>query len=275
MNQDLTKQYQEVMNDPDIHFETVREKIDGHRILLVPGFLSEALITAGKFGFGGYFDDQMEWFTRDSIEYIRVSIESEASTEKNGKKILSAIQRDRKPVYIISHSKGGLDTLDAVLSDPSVWNQIGGWVAIQTPFYGTPIADLILGQKILRLLIASPFLTLMGGSNASLLDMQVTKRRDLQKVNHDRIQKFLKAFPMLCFASHAGEIDTDLEPIRKVIHDQAGVNDGLVPLDSAILEGSDFVKTSGVDHAMPVMKASEKLDREDFTKTLLYLLLKS
>ena len=73
MNQDLTKQYQEVMNDPDIHFETVREKIDGHRILLVPGFLSEALITAGKFGFGGYFDDQMEWFTRDRIEYIRVS----------------------------------------------------------------------------------------------------------------------------------------------------------------------------------------------------------
>src|SRR5882672_89204 len=44
-------------------------------------------------------------------------------------------------VVIVSHSKGGLDTLEALLTGEQLWNNpVIGWVALQPPFYGTPIA---------------------------------------------------------------------------------------------------------------------------------------
>jgi len=46
-----------------------------------------------------------------------------------------------KRVVIVSHSKGGLDTLEALLTGERLWkNPVVGWVALQPPFFGSPVA---------------------------------------------------------------------------------------------------------------------------------------
>ena len=49
-------------------------------------------------------------------------------------------------------------------------------------------------------------------------------------------------------------------------------NDGLVPLDAAVLPGMDFIKLSGLDHIAPVMPAQQRYDRVRMTKALLLAL---
>ena len=52
-------------------------------------------------------------------------------------------------------------------------------------------------------------------------------------------------------------------------------NDGLVPVESAVLPGSDYIKLRGVDHMVPVMDVDAvlKFDRRRFTKTLLLMII--
>ena len=276
MNQNLTSEYNEVMKNPDQYLDGIKHKFDGHQILLVTGFLAETLIKVS-----GYFDDQMKWFDESGIDYRRIKLESENSTAANAKVIVETIKNSKKPVYIISHSKGGLDTLDALLSHPVQWIKVKGWITVQTPFYGTAIVDILLGNPVSSSLIKKLLTDFFCGEEASVEDMRTQKRKDLQTRNKADIQKILEAIPVVSFASDAGNILTPLALIRDIVAKEEGGNDGLVSLKSGKLEGSDFVRIRGVDHAMTVMEwpwplssTIKKFNRVDFIKALLYLLLK-
>jgi hypothetical protein len=84
---------------------------------------------------------------------------------------------------------------------------------------------------------------------------------------------------MISFASWKDEehnkIDTLLELPRDYMLSRGLNNDGLVPVESAVLPGSDYIKLRGVDHIVPVMAADTvlKFDRRRFTKTLLLMIL--
>lgn len=63
----------------------------------------------------------------------------------NGKAIAGVIARLRgqnvKRVVIVTHSKGGLDTLEALTTNENLWKApVAGWIALQAPFYGSPVA---------------------------------------------------------------------------------------------------------------------------------------
>jgi hypothetical protein len=63
----------------------------------------------------------------------------------NGKAIAGVISRlhsqDVKRVVIVTHSKGGLDALEALTTSERLWKTpVVGWVALQAPFFGSPVA---------------------------------------------------------------------------------------------------------------------------------------
>ena len=63
----------------------------------------------------------------------------------NGRAIAGVLTRLRgqnvRRVVIVTHSKGGLDTLEALTTNESLWNApVVGWVALQAPFFGSPVA---------------------------------------------------------------------------------------------------------------------------------------
>ncbi len=98
------------------------------------------------------------------------------SVESNASAILEYLldaRTQRKQITIVSHSKGGLDTLEALLR-PAASDLLGdtviGWVALQAPFYGSPVADPAPSS------INAVLLGVFNGNGESLDDLKTSAR---------------------------------------------------------------------------------------------------
>jgi hypothetical protein len=207
------------------------------------------------------------------VRCLFVDIESEAPIEENAEQVVKAL--DAAPgehITLVTHSKGCLDALDALLRrEPEAWSRIRRWVAIQGPFQGTPIADIVATNPTLRK-IAQTLLEKAGGKLEGLTGMQTFARSGYQDRHEQKIRALLRGIPTLCVASHVPPQqlhDTFLGAPLLLIQVAAGANDGLVPATSALLPGARHVTLSGVDHAMPVMESFGSFARVDSLQALL------
>ena len=94
-------------------------------------------------GFISFHTQEME--LGDEAKNISDESANFDSIESNAGAILAYLldaRTQRKQITIVSHSKGGLDTLDALLR-PEASELLGDtvveWVALQAPFYGSPL----------------------------------------------------------------------------------------------------------------------------------------
>ncbi len=148
---------------------------------------------------GGFisFHTQMSYFDAQGIAYKDLSAASKAfdtseSVEHNAAAILAFLRATDKKVVIVSHSKGGLDTLDALLGAPGLWgNTVLGWVALQSPFHGSPLAD-SAPPAINDLLLGA-----VGGNGQSVEDLKTVTRGHYMDSNKDRIAKLTASVPII------------------------------------------------------------------------------
>jgi len=281
---DVTAAYQQARSTGAETSARAAERVRGSTVLLVRGFLSDAIVQVGAAvhtmlggpqggnGIGEYFDAQMRWLESIHARFERVEIESEAPVHDNAVRIrrrLEALPR----VVIVSHSKGCLDVLGALLDAPNLWERVTGWVALQGPFAGTPVADVVTSHPALRT-VAATVLAAANGSIASIEDMRTATRRASLDHHAAQISDLLATVPTLCFAScmaPPNQCATFLAPTLALVQAKpgGGPNDGLVPQASATLPGARVVFSDAVDHAMPVMDSIMPLDRVAFTQALL------
>jgi hypothetical protein len=133
---------------------------------------------------GGFisFHTQEAYFAAEGIVARNISRESVAfnsseSVEHNAAAILDYILQARaqqKQIVIVSHSKGGLDTLEALLHPDArelLGDTVVGWVALQAPFYGSPVADPAPSA------INAVLLSAVGGNGESLDDLKTGGRK--------------------------------------------------------------------------------------------------
>lgn len=286
-SRNLTPEYKSL--DENSPLTTEEKKIlQKHKILLILGFLSNSIMNASDYfkGFdfkvGDYFEDQVAFLKENGCESGVVGIESEETPLFNSKLIIKAIKESTKPVIFVSHSKGGVDILVALLKlrndDPdTLLSKVKGWISIQSAFKGSPIADLVLGSIFaddIKWLLEE-----LGGSEKVLESLSVDKRKIYLKVNRVEIASIVKMVPLISFASWKEdvglEIDTLLEPSRDLMSVLGYDSDGVVDVESQILPGSDFVKIEGVDHIASVMSYGLiDFDRKSSLQKLLKLLLK-
>src|SRR5262245_20228258 len=181
MATDVTATYEQALARSAATAAGAATRVSGSTVLLVRGFLSDAVVKIGALiegipagrqvagGIGEYFDAQMQWLGRIQVPCERVMIESEAPVRDNAQRIRGRIETFPR-VFIISHSKGCLDVLEALLGAPALWSRLSGWIAIQGPFAGTPVADAVAGRPLLRT-AAAAILAAAGGSIVSIDDM--------------------------------------------------------------------------------------------------------
>ena len=276
---DLTKTYQQVWEDIDSHFtEATVQRLRGYTILFIPGFLSNAVIDMGeKIRLGEYFDEQMTWLASLGIETERVDIESEGSPQENAIRIVRSIHASQKPVLILAHSKGGLDTLEALLTHKEILEKVRGFLPIQSPFFGSPLADWVSEDRVLNV-VSKNLLEALGGTKASLESLQTGFRHDYFLLHESAIYEILEVIPTISISTwkknEEWEWDSVLEWLRNIMESRGILSDGAVPKESAIYPHTDFITLEGVDHVMTVMHCSiSEFDRVRFTKTLLVLLL--
>jgi hypothetical protein len=266
---DLTRTYLNAYSDDcafgAAHIKTLRN----YQVLLVPGYLSDLNPT--------YFADQLRWLAAIGVEHKKAAVASGQSIEINGTIIAKAIRDSAKPVILITHSKGSVDALEALLIEPSLRKKVSGWISLQGPFLGSPIADKLLDGSLLNPIIATVILGFFGGTRESAHGLTTVVSRAYYRERATAIGHLVRGVPVLALASAIDAApnvpaNTALEmPYELMARDNIR-NDGLVPLDAAVLPGMDFIKLSGLDHIAPVMPAQQRFDRVRMTQALLLAL---
>ena len=257
---DLTKEYAAALTAKPER----TAKLKQYKLLFVPGFLSD--------GRSNYFGDQLAWAKNQGIDALRVKIESENSPAQNALAIAREIRNSDKPVILITHSKGGLDALETLVKNPDLRNKVKGWLAMQAPFYGSPLADHLYGKPLLHN-VCNALLCTMGGNIGSLNSLRVATRKRYMRENAAEIAAITASVPILCFACWT---DGKVNPLTTLTNfNPKEKNDGEVPLSSQLLPAVPYVLIPGVVHNASVSPLPFVThDRANSLKASLLVLLK-
>src|SRR5207248_2817689 len=125
-----------------------------------------------------------------------------ASVERCGAEVACRIAASDRPVLIVSHSKGCLDTLEALLSlrrDGRLSN-VAGWIAIQGPFAGAPEADDIAGNRMRRI-GTKVALNCLGAHFGAVEAMRSSSRQEYIQAHRTEIESLVARLPIVSFSS--------------------------------------------------------------------------
>lgn len=148
--------------------EALIEALADYRIVFVPGFYDIAAnLGQGKTDQAElYFEDEMQWLEDQGICWSKSEGSTLATPQQNAKLVVDEIDNphfskvkalkrffkghwsarhcDEKKAIIVSHSRGGIDVLQALLDDPKLSapdSKIAGWISLQAPFHGSRLAS--------------------------------------------------------------------------------------------------------------------------------------
>lgn len=273
----VTAQFRERFHQYDQYIKDAHlERLRDCNVLIVHGLLGEIGLKVQSMLDTFDHDERVIDYLKDQRKAIdelglqaHVAGFKSASVERSSGKIVEAILKSDKPVIILSHSKGCVDTLDALLklSSQGKLDRVAGWIAIQGVFYGSPDADSYVKNRF-KNAYAHVALKFMCADFDSIRDLTTKRREQYQAEHAAEIESLTQKLPVLCFASWEHK-----EADKKHGDDPpAPLCDGQVPTHSAILPGSEFVAKANVSHSMTVIHSSKPYDRVKFTKTLLLML---
>jgi hypothetical protein len=257
------------------------ERLRAYHVVFVPGFLSNLQLKpewiVKKFvRVREHFTDQMAWLKKNGISHHRMVSNTELSPLVNGGELAMYLKTVERPVLLVTHSKGGLDALHGLVGWKSVRSKVAGWLALQAPFLGSPIADEVVTHWPWRDLSFTA-LGIAGGSQESLLSLTTKSAQRYLADNAEEVEAVVDEIPVLCVGSHKPNLpgrDTNLEGWRNYMLKKGLPNDGLVPEKNAVLPGADYVFLEGVDHTAPVSSRpkAKPFPRVELTRDLLSLL---
>ena len=163
------------------------------RVLLISGMMTRqkdwlTTIPGVTRFLGPTYDDQIELFLNSGLTFERITPRTLGSAKTNAALIIEGIRRSKERVVLISHSKGGTDTLEALTSQPELISKVAGWISLQTPFAGAEVAE-----KLIKLIPCSRLL-----KDASPSAVQ-------QHYQTPAFKKILSEVPMISVTSETDE----------------------------------------------------------------------
>ena len=243
------------------------KSIKPFKIILIPGVLSESFFKEAdqklKINFitGNIFEDHEEFLNKYKIDYQKLLLESENTPLKNSFNIEKAILASKKKVLLFSHSKGGLDTWEAIKRNPSLLSKIKGWATVQTPFRGSAVAEFFDSYKPTQNLSKWLF-QFLGGDLGGFQSLSINIREPYMNKaeNKNLTEKINKRIRFINFASIRPDTrgwDSPLELFRDYADFKKGENDGVVHIKSALLPGVDYIIEKNVDHLLTVVNCNK------------------
>jgi hypothetical protein len=180
----------------------------------------------------------------------------------------------------VTHSKGGLDMLHALVTHPESRRFVDGWIAFQSPFMGSPVADVVSGSARARK-ISRGALKLIGRDLEVIDDLRTDTRAHYIDQRTAKIAALVRDVPVVCVASTAekglGASWRPSRPMARWMNTLDLKNDGLVPVNSAVLPGARYVVLEGLAHGELAARrvwSSRAFDHVDLLKALFALALR-
>ncbi len=204
---------------------------------------------------------EVDFLRKVGIEAVFGPCQTEGRPQENGEALFKVINASEKPVIIISHSKGGVDALYGLTAHPEIWPKVGGWISIQTPIYGTELADLFLRNPITEISLRILLEGVMGGDWSAIETLTTTNMKAFHKRNRERINNLVKNVPILSVASYF-EVKSPLEELLIPLSMKSAFailntalsnlgeipNDGFTSVAAACLKGTPCLVLNRVDH---------------------------
>jgi hypothetical protein len=218
------------------------QALEGKRVLIAYGLVGELLAAMHRFGVD-YMKSQAAWLRRDiGAEVSVVRLATAAAVADNAHRIAEVLCQDERPAVVIAHSKGGLETLTALMNRRAA-QRCAAFIAIQSPFLGSPVADFLVAAAPLHATVKGSLRLLRAGSGAGLHDLTTAVRQTWMERHRDQVAGLVENIPMVCCATAVSKstIGPDrryLALARWIERQGFGPNDGMVPVGSALLPGT-------------------------------------
>ena len=280
----------------NIHLLNDRKYLKDYKILFIPGYFIGIIPKIMKSLripkiYIESFKDQKKYFQSLNIETEILKTHPLQTTQYNREIIAKYLQSSTKKIIAITHSKGSLELLDTLILYKKLHKKIKGWIAIQSPFKGTPLMDLAqdnsLSKGILGI-IAKYF----GGNKKTGASLTIPKRTAYLKKYQKQIKNIFKNIPTITLGTFLkptyipSPIDiykkriSILNPIIILLeqHKNGDKNDGLVPLYSTYISPNTHMYLPNMDHAatntdIPLFRSYGKKQRIILTRILIHTLL--
>lgn len=214
----------------------------GRRVLLVYGLIGDLVAAMRPFGLE-YMHALAEWFTAEGAHPSVVKLRTAEPVAANAARLRARLLAEDEPALVVAHSKGGLEAL-AALTAPDAQAHCLGFLALQSPFYGSPVADAVMGAKPLGAAAGGLARLLRIGSGEGVRDLMTGRRRAWMEHHAEEIAALLRAVPVACLATAVREGEArgrerlHLAAAQWMEKRGAGPNDGLVPVASALIPGA-------------------------------------
>ncbi len=259
-------------------FGRVAHRIRASRILFVPAVLSGIALKASRVRLIEYLTHQVRQLKDEGFAAEIADVDTGASVAENGRRLARILAEHHCPTWIVSHSKGGLDTLEALIAHPDIARFVDGWIAFQAPFHGSPLADVASGSGRARK-ISRTALKVLGADLQAIVDLRTDRRAQYMDQHATRVAEIARAVPILCVGSVAGTNamwPSARWPTARWMDGFGLKNDGMVPVNSTILPGARFVGLRGLGHgevATHHVLSRRRFEHVDLLKALFALML--
>ena len=290
--------HKEFLNAP-MHNSELLDFLRPYKVVIIRGIftniyggLSERVQAAGgplPEGFGNPFYHEQKWLQDQDIDVVRADIHSEESSTSNGEVIAKIVRESDKKVILVSHSKGGSDTLFGLVNNPEIHANVAGWLILQAPIYGSPLVDCMVGCPFANMATRFGF-DIFQGNYDGLKEVTTESLKQYHRIHKTNIQQILETVPTLSMASTFKTPGLlSFSPINKrsafevlnrfVKFVGGGENDGMSPIKNACLDGTECVRLKNFDHGHLVVdlvpfKGHKTHTRRAIFSTLLTMLKK-
>lgn len=233
--------------------EAFAARLDGLRVVLCYGLFGEVMAGLRPIGLD-YMQRQRAWLARIGVRVTVARLPTAAAIGANAAKLAEMLSGDEAPAILVGHSKGGVEALSALLL-PGVAARCRGFLALQSPFRGSPVADAALGIAPLRDLAHHMLRLARIGDADGLRDLTCAVRGPWMDAQEEAIRALAARLPVTSLAT-AIEEGRDIRehaylPLARWMERQgAGPSDGLVPVSSTILPGARHAVLPGGHRAL-------------------------
>ena len=274
-----TRRYRALLQTPESALrDSLTQKFRGREFLVIRGFLTDALDRLGVM-----MVDQMRAVRDLGCEARKAEhpFDAEAAPGSNAAAIAAMVESARRPVVLITHSKGSVDALTALVSFPAIRERIAGWVSIQGAVQGSSVADFVAGgngsgflERLRDAALVEIFKTVFRGSVEGLKALRTRDRVDYLHANAAEVQRIVSQIPTVAFGSAAPPERSALRKVTRRFFAEEPDNDGLVSVQRSVIPGARIVHDlDGPDHGDAVTHIpGQRWDRIKLTDALLSML---